>query len=239
MTFSRLFLLFSLFSLAFSQKHFDSHLQTGPLIVEYTDNVETQLQELKEELRLQCTSWRFSVEANNLGPWRTIPEECRDYVKDYMTNRGYDIDLERVSKEAGDYAKTDHRYGLEIFDHVEFDKWVEKAIAPAIEPSLKLYEQVLSLGFKVFLLTGRAERHRKVTVENLINTGFRYWDKLILRGPDDHGKLAVLYKSEKISEMEREGYRILGNSGDQWSDLLGTRMSTRSFKLPNPMYYIA
>ncbi|EXC20954.1 Acid phosphatase 1 [Morus notabilis] len=126
---------------------------------------------------------------------------------------------------------------LEIFDHVEFDKWVEKAIAPAIEPSLKLYEQVLSLGFKVFLLTGRAERHRKVTVENLINTGFRYWDKLILRGPDDHGKLAVLYKSEKISEMEREGYRILGNSGDQWSDLLGTRMSTRSFKLPNPIIY--
>lgn len=70
---------------------------------------------------------------------------------------------------------------LEIFDHVEFDKWVEKAIAPAIEPSLKLYEQVLSLGFKVFLLTGRAERHRKATVENLINVGFQYWDKLILR----------------------------------------------------------
>lgn len=266
MTFSRLFLLFSLFSLTFSQENFNSHLQTGPLIVKYTDNVETQLQELKEELRLQCTSWRFSVEANNLGPWRTIPEECRDYVKDYMTNRGYDIDLERVSKDTGDYAKSvqfegdgkeawifdidetllsnlpyyaDHRYGLEIFDHVEFDKWVEKAIAPAIEPSLKLYEQVLSLGFKVFLLTGRAERHRKATVENLINVGFQYWDKLILRGPDDHGKLAVLYKSEKRSEMEREGYRILGNSGDQWSDLLGTPMSTRSFKLPNPMYYIA
>lgn len=46
------------------------------------------------------------MEANNLGPWRTIPEECRDYVKDYMTNRGYDIDLERVSKDTGDYAKS-------------------------------------------------------------------------------------------------------------------------------------
>ena len=58
------------------------------------------------------------------------------------------------------------------------------------------------------------------------------------RTPDEHGKLATLYKSEKRSEMEREGYRILGNSGDQWSDILGTAMSTRSFKLPNPMYYI-
>ncbi|GMN41036.1 hypothetical protein TIFTF001_010259 [Ficus carica] len=208
MTFSTLFLLFSLFSLAFSLENLDTHLTPRPLIVEYTDNLEAHPQELKEELVLQCTSWRFSVEANNLGPWKTIPHECRDYVKDYMTNRGYRIDLERVSKEAGDFAKSvefagdgmetwifdvdetllsnlpyyaDHDYGLEIFDPVEFDKWVEKAIAPPIEPSLKLYEQVLSLGFKVFLLTGRTEQQRKSTVENLINAGVRYWDKLILR----------------------------------------------------------
>lgn len=58
------------------------------------------------------------------------------------------------------------------------------------------------------------------------------------RGPDDHGKLAAIYKSERRNEMAREGNRILGNSGDQWSDLLGSSMSTRSFKLPNPMYYI-
>lgn len=38
--------------------------------------------------------------------------------------------------------------------------------------------------------------------------------------------------------MLKEGYRILGNSGDQWSDILGFSMSNRSFKLPNPMYHI-
>ena len=38
--------------------------------------------------------------------------------------------------------------------------------------------------------------------------------------------------------MMEEGYRIHGNSGDQWSDLLGSAMAARSFKLPNPMYYI-
>ena len=106
MTLSTLFLLFSLFSLSFSLENLDTHLTPRPLIVEYTDNLETHLQELKEELVLQCTSWRFSVEANNLSPWKTIPDECRDYVKDYMTNRGYRIDLERVSKEAGDFAKS-------------------------------------------------------------------------------------------------------------------------------------
>jgi len=58
------------------------------------------------------------------------------------------------------------------------------------------------------------------------------------RTSDDQGKPAVLYKSEKRGEMEKDGYRILGNSGDQWSDLLGSSISVRSFKLPNPVYYI-
>jgi transketolase len=46
---------------------------------------------------------------------------------------------------------------------------------------LKLYEEILGLGFKVFLLTGRSERQRGVTVENLNYAGFQNWDKLILR----------------------------------------------------------
>lgn len=70
---------------------------------------------------------------------------------------------------------------LEVFDHEKFDDWVEKGVAPAIEPSLKLYEDVLNLGFKVVLLTGRSENHRNVTIDNLINAGFRDWRHLILR----------------------------------------------------------
>ena len=70
---------------------------------------------------------------------------------------------------------------LEVFDHEKFNDWVEKGVATAIEPSLKLYEDVLNLGFKVILLTGRSERRRSVTVDNLINAGFKEWDQLILR----------------------------------------------------------
>lgn len=62
---------------------------------------------------------------------------------------------------------------MEVFDSVEFEKWVEKGMAPAIGSSLKLYQDVLSLGFKVFLVTGRGERYRSITVENLMNAGFR------------------------------------------------------------------
>ncbi|KAL5137802.1 Acid phosphatase 1 [Glycine soja] len=79
---------------------------------------------------------------------------------------------------------------LEVFDHEKFNNWVEKGVAPAIEPSLKLYEDVLNLGFKVILLTGRSERHRSVTVDNLINAGFKEWDQLILRRFRDKKEVA-------------------------------------------------
>ena len=46
----------------------------------------------------------------------------------------------------------------ELFDHREFDRWVETGEAPAIPSSLRLYMEVRDLGFKTFLLTGRSER---------------------------------------------------------------------------------
>ncbi|KAJ0964312.1 hypothetical protein J5N97_029434 [Dioscorea zingiberensis] len=214
---------------------------------------------------MRCASWRFAGEANNLAPWKTVPEECAGYVRDYMTGKAYRFDLEMAAKETLVYARSlkiaddgkdawvfdidetllsnlpyysDHAFGLEIFNGQEFDKWVEKASAPAIESSWKVYEEILGLGFKIFLLTGRSERHHNVTVENLKRAGFRDWQKLILRESHDHGKTATMYKSERRQEIASDGYRILGNSGDQWSDLLGYSPSSRSFKLPNPMYFI-
>lgn len=106
MDFLRIILLFSLLSLAFSHETFNSHILPRPLILDYPENVEIQFKEFAEELRLQCTSWRFAAETNNLSPWKTIPQECVDYVKDYMMGRAYSIDVERVSKEAGVFAKS-------------------------------------------------------------------------------------------------------------------------------------
>jgi hypothetical protein len=68
------------------------------LILEYS--------ELEEEVKLRCTSWRFAGEANNLSPWKTVPKECAEYVKEYMTGKGYVYDLEIVSNEAGEFAKS-------------------------------------------------------------------------------------------------------------------------------------
>ncbi|XP_023897045.2 acid phosphatase 1 isoform X1 [Quercus suber] len=146
-----------------------------------------------------------------------------------------------------------HGFGSETFDEESFDSWVDLAEAPALPASLSLYKELKQLGFKIFLLTGRSEYQRNVTEKNLLYAGFTNWERLILRyqamlqyiyrinkvGPSDQGKPAIIYKSEKRSDLQHEGYRIHGSSGDQWSDLLGFAVARRSFKLPNPMYYIS
>ena len=53
------------------------------------------------------------------------------------------------------------------------------------------------------------------------------------------GKSSVVFKSGERKKLEENGYRIIGNIGDQWSDLLGTNTGNRTFKLPDPMYYIS
>lgn len=51
-----------------------------------------------------------------------------------------------------------------------------------------------------------------------------------------HGITAVQYKSKKRTELVKNGYIIVG---DQWSDLIGENVGNRTFKVPDPMYYVA
>lgn len=206
------------------------------------------------------------METNVAGPWRRIPSRCSSFVKNYMTGDPYISDSEAVADASLAFAKTvelsgdgkdawvfdidetllsnvpyyaDHGFGSEIFDENSFNAWVDLAEAPALPASLRLYRELELLGFKIILLTGRNEFQREVTVKNLDYAGYSNWERLFLRGPSDQGKPATIYKSEKRKELEDEGFRIHGCSGDQWSDLNGFAIAERSFKLSNPMYYIA
>ena len=49
----------------------------------------------------------------------------------------------------------------------------------------------------------------------------------------------VAYKSGMRQKLIDEGYRIVGNMGDQWSDILGEPEGDRTFKFPDPMYYLS
>ncbi|KAH9714037.1 Stem 28 kDa glycoprotein [Citrus sinensis] len=125
------------------------------------------------------------------------------------------------------------------FNSTLFHEWVETAKAPPLPESLKLYKKLLSLGIKIVFLTGRHEDQRNATETNLKHAGFDTWEKLILKGSSYSEETAVVHKSSERKKFTMKGYRIIGNIGDQWSDLLGTDTGNRAFKPPDPMYYIS
>ncbi|KAK6125145.1 hypothetical protein DH2020_041111 [Rehmannia glutinosa] len=58
------------------------------------------------------------------------------------------------------------------------------------------------------------------------------------RGEADRGISGSMFKSKIRTELVNEGFRIVGNIGDQYGDILGDNIGNRTFKVPNPMYYI-
>ncbi|XVF86723.1 hypothetical protein PTKIN_Ptkin18bG0064900 [Pterospermum kingtungense] len=215
---------------------------------------------------LSCLSWRLGVETNNIVGWITVPGECEEYVGHYMLGHQYRKDSRMVANQALLYAQSlslardgkdvwvfdidetslsnlpylaQHGFGVEPYKPALFKKWVMEGKAPALPESLILYKKLLSLGIKVIFLTGRPEDQRNVTANNLRKAGYHTWEKLILKGAAYTGKTALVYKSSERKKLEKSGYRIIGNMGDQWSDLRGTNVGNRTFKLPDPMYYIS
>ncbi|KAK3415626.1 acid phosphatase 1 [Eucalyptus grandis] len=215
---------------------------------------------------LSCLSWRLGVETNNIKNWTTVPLECEGYVGHYMLGHQYREDSKVVAREAVLYAKSlklagdgkdvwvfdvdetllsnlpyyaKHGFGAEPYNSTLFNQWVLTGKAPALPETLELYRELLKLGIKPIFLTGRTEDQRKITSSNLRNAGFSNWEMLILKGSTYSGTTAVVYKSSERRKVEESGYRIVGNIGDQWSDLLGIHAGNRTFKLPDPMYYIS
>ncbi|KAG6501970.1 acid phosphatase 1-like isoform X2 [Zingiber officinale] len=212
-----------------------------------------------------CLSWRMAVEANNAQGWRTVPPQCVGHVERYMLGGQYGSDVAAVADQiaiylggsaAADgkdawildvddtclsnlpYYKEKH-FGGEPYDSRAYVSWVLRGACPAIPQVLGVYRKLMERGFQVFLVTGRSEDVLGAsTVENLAAQGFDGHHRLIMRSAAYRGYGAVPYKSTIRRQLVAEGYRIRGNVGDQWSDLLGECVGDRTFKIPNPMYFI-
>jgi acid phosphatase len=120
----------------------------------------------------------------------------------------------------------------------EFNAWIESAQAPAIPGTLRLHNEAQRLGVSMFFLTGRPESQRAATEANLRLQGFNSWKQLIMRSPGEKGTTALAYKSAERAKIAAQGYHIVLNVGDQWSDLRGKPEAEYSVKYPDPYYFI-
>jgi predicted secreted acid phosphatase len=120
--------------------------------------------------------------------------------------------------------------------------WQLHARDEAILPTLKLFNAAKANGVTVFFITGRCDvgPMREATVANLKAAGYDGWADLVLRPAEScAGKLdsVVAFKAPARAKIEEEGYTIIANVGDQWSDLDGGH-AEQNYKVPNPYYFI-
>ncbi|HEU5196902.1 MAG TPA: HAD family acid phosphatase [Methylomirabilota bacterium] len=117
-----------------------------------------------------------------------------------------------------------------------FLAWIQMAKAEPIKPVLTLARFARERGVAVFFLTGRPERFREATEGNLRSAGYE-WTGVLLKPDAMRTTSAVEQKAAERKKLLEQGYTIAVNMGDQMSDLDGG-FAERTYKLPNPFYFV-
>lgn len=193
-----------------------------------------------------------SVELQNLS-------DAKERVQQYYEDGQYDNDLKKIIENAKEkFSKVEVKQNSAVvfdvddtvllnyeaskkmgFGYVKeiSDKWVSSAKVPAIPQVKDLYNYLLDRNFKIIFLTGRFQNEYDYTYQNLVNEGYAKFDTLIVRRPEEEKLFAVEFKSNVRTELTKQGYEIIGNVGDQWSDLEGPYSGIK-IKIPNYLYLI-
>ncbi|HEX5496678.1 MAG TPA: HAD family acid phosphatase [Mycobacteriales bacterium] len=144
-----------------------------------------------------------------------------------------------------------YTYELEhgfAFDPVSNDQFVQAERMTEVFGMPGLVNRAAQEGITVFFVTGRPESERAATAGNLAKVGYRVpadTDHLFLKNTANPPPYlscgatctTIQYKSQTRAHIENLGFTILADVGDQFSDLAGGH-SGRTFKLPNPMYFL-
>ena len=139
-----------------------------------------------------------------------------------------------------------------VYSPAEQDVWVQGQKFPATPAMVRLVNTAKAMGFTVFGLTGRNDDQKAATVANLQKVGYHgftssnLYTKWTGKGASQQPSYitcasasctTVEYKALTRKHIEKLGYTITLNVGDQWSDLQGG-YAERALKLPNPTYYL-
>lgn len=169
---------------------------------------------------------------------KNICEAAKKYVEknfDSTKKNAAIFDIDETSLFNYEYFRI-HDFG---YSPKSWEDWIDSAKATAITPVLELYKYLKSKGIKVFFITGRHESKNPInnldpTVKNLIDVGYSGFDGIFFKPRAPKMKTAQ-FKLDIRKKLVEEGYFILINIGDQYSDFEGG-FSGKIFKLPNPAY---
>jgi hypothetical protein len=138
-------------------------------------------------------------------------------------------------------------YSSFVFNPTTNAAFVNAGVFPAVFGMPALVSQAQAEGYTVFFLTGRNISQFAGTKSNLLNVGYPAVPDSQLYLKDVSAPWLAScggascttdqYKSLTRQHIESLGYDIVGNFGDQFSDL-SFGFEDKAFKIPNPMYFL-
>ena len=151
-----------------------------------------------------------------------------------------------------------------VFSPAAQQVWITGHLMPAVPGMVALVKAAKGAGCAVFGITGRPTSQQADTIANLTEKGYvdaanqplftaaHFFTKGAVTSnassasiPSqpwvdcgaDNACSTIEYKSGTRAHIEDQGFDIVGNFGDQYSDLIGG-YADHVFKVPNPTYYL-
>ena len=119
----------------------------------------------------------------------------------------------------------------------DVEMYISEGHDSAISYTRALFNYAKHNKIAVFFVTGRYEHLRATTVKNLTDVGYSGWQALYMKPEDYQQNSIISHKTHCRQLIEKQGYEIVLNLGDQMSDLAGGH-ADMAFKMPDPFYYI-
>lgn len=118
-----------------------------------------------------------------------------------------------------------------------YEQWQNTGNEPAVKPTLTFYRFAKQHDVAIFFVSAREPAVLKETLKNLHAEGFTGFQAIYIHPEHFKGHSAIPFKSHIRKKIEAKGYDIVASIGDQDSDLKGG-YADKTFKLPNPFYYL-
>jgi predicted secreted acid phosphatase len=151
-----------------------------------------------------------------------------------------------------------------VFNPTTQGTWVTGHLFPAVPGMIGVVKAAAAAGCTVFGLTGRGDSQQADTIANLTEKGYvdaaskplftaaHYFTKGTVTVSNSNASIptqpwvdcgsdnacsTIEYKSGTRAHIQSLGFDVVGNFGDQYSDLIGEH-ADHAYKLPNATYYL-
>jgi hypothetical protein len=234
-------------------------IQTStPNTADQVTNVDVLRQQIRNYYGDPLGSGTFAADSNYAREAEKVASEGSSWLKAKAPTAG---ESKAIVLDVDDTTLTTWNYELAsnwAYNPTTNAAYVNGQLFPATPGMVDMVTTAAAEGYAIFFVTGRPATQAAATLGNLgsdgigVDAGYPTPTQLFTKpavvnyppylqaacANDPNGVCTTThYKSATRAYIESQGYDIVANFGDQYSDLNGG-FADRTFKMPNPNYYL-